>query len=53
MELQTRRFLSGDLKIKPGDTLMMRSENGQKLNIIIAAGLKSSVFQGYVIIGHG
>ena len=39
------------LKIKPGDTLMMRSENGQKLNIIVAAGLKSSVFQGYVIIG--
>ncbi len=39
------------LKIKPGDTLSMRSENGQRLNIIVAAGLKSSVFQGYVIIG--
>jgi putative ABC transport system permease protein len=43
--------LEWGLKIKPGDTLMLRSENGQKLNIIIAAGLRSSVFQGYVIIG--
>jgi putative ABC transport system permease protein len=43
--------LEWGLKIKPGDTLMMRAENGQKLNIIVAAGLKSSVFQGYVIIG--
>ena len=43
--------LEWGLKIKPGDTLIMRSESGQKLNIIIAAGLKSSVFQGYVIIG--
>ncbi len=39
------------LKIKPGDTLSMRAENGQQLNIIIAGGLKSSVFQGYVLIG--
>jgi hypothetical protein len=45
--------LQWGLKIKPGDTLIMRSENGQKLNIIIAAGLKSSVFQGYVLIGMG
>jgi putative ABC transport system permease protein len=43
--------LEWGLKIKPGDTLIMRSENGQKLNIIIAGGLKSSVFQGYVILG--
>jgi putative ABC transport system permease protein len=43
--------LQWGLKIKPGDTLIMRSENGQRLNIIIAAGLKSSVFQGYVIVG--
>jgi putative ABC transport system permease protein len=43
--------LDWGLKIKPGDTLIMRSESGQKLNIIIAAGLKSSIFQGYVIIG--
>ena len=43
--------LEWGLKIKTGDTLIMRSENGQKLNIIVAAGLKSSVFQGYVIIG--
>ncbi len=40
------------LKIKAGDTLKIRSENGQVLNVIIAAGLKSSVFQGYVLIGH-
>jgi ABC-type lipoprotein release transport system permease subunit len=39
------------LKIKTGDTLKIRTENGQVLNIIISAGLKSSVFQGYVIIG--
>jgi ABC-type antimicrobial peptide transport system permease subunit len=43
--------LQWGMKIKPGDTLMMRAENGQKLNIIIAAGLKPSVFQGYVLIG--
>jgi putative ABC transport system permease protein len=43
--------LEWGLKIKPGDTLILRAENGQPLNIIIAAGLKSSVFQGYVIIG--
>jgi putative ABC transport system permease protein len=43
--------LQWGLKIKTGDTLIIRAENGQPLNIIIAAGLKSSVFQGYVLIG--
>ena len=43
--------LEWGLRVRTGDTLTMRSENGQKLNIIIAAGLKSSVFQGYVLIG--
>ena len=43
--------LQWGLKIKPGDTLMIRSETGQQLNIIMAAGLKASLFQGYVIIG--
>jgi putative ABC transport system permease protein len=43
--------LEWGLKIKTGDTLVLRAENGQPLNIIIAAGLKSSVFQGYVLIG--
>ena len=43
--------LEWGLKLKPGDTLILRAENGQPLNIIIAAGLKSSVFQGYVLIG--
>jgi putative ABC transport system permease protein len=40
------------LKIKTGDTLKIRTESGQVLNVIISAGLKSSVFQGYVIIGN-
>jgi len=39
------------LKIKTGDTLKIRTESGQVLNVVISAGLKSSVFQGYVIIG--
>ncbi len=39
------------LKVKPGDTLKIRTESGQVLNVVISAGLKSSVFQGYVIIG--
>lgn len=39
------------LKIRIGDTLILRTESGQALNIIIAAGLKASVFQGYVLIG--
>jgi ABC-type antimicrobial peptide transport system permease subunit len=43
--------LEWGLRVRAGDTLTMRSESGQKLNIIIAGGLKSSVFQGYVLIG--
>jgi putative ABC transport system permease protein len=43
--------LDWGLKLSVGDTLILRSESGQPLNIILAAGLKSSVFQGYVIIG--
>jgi putative ABC transport system permease protein len=43
--------LEWGLKIKPGDTLVLRAENGQPLNIIMAAGLQSSVFQGNVLIG--
>jgi putative ABC transport system permease protein len=39
------------LKIKTGDTLKIRAESGQILNIVISAGLQSSVFQGYVLIG--
>jgi putative ABC transport system permease protein len=42
--------LDWGLKISVGDTLIIRAENGQKLNIILAAGLKSSIFQGYVIV---
>ncbi len=43
--------LQWGLKKKIGDTLIVWSENGQQINIIISAGLKSSLFQGYVIIG--
>jgi putative ABC transport system permease protein len=43
--------LDWGLKLKTGDTLTLRAENGQPLNIIIAAGLQSSVFQGNVLIG--
>jgi ABC-type antimicrobial peptide transport system permease subunit len=39
------------LMIKAGDTLRIRSESGQVLNVVLVAGLKSSVFQGFVLIG--
>jgi ABC-type antimicrobial peptide transport system permease subunit len=42
--------LDWGLKLSVGDTLILRAETGQRLNIILAAGLKSSIFQGYVII---
>ena len=40
------------LKIRTGDTLFLRAESGQIIKVIIAAGLKSSVFQGYVLISR-
>ncbi|HSN50207.1 MAG TPA: ABC transporter permease, partial [Bacteroidales bacterium] len=43
--------LEWNLKLKMGDTLILRAENGAPLKIIIAGGLQSSVFQGNVIIG--
>ncbi len=43
--------LEWNLKLKAGDTLIMKAENGAPLKIIIAGGLHSSVFQGNVIIG--
>ncbi len=43
--------LDWGLKLSVGDTIILRAENGQRLNVILAGGLKSSVFQGYVIIG--
>ena len=45
--------LDWGLKISCGDTLILRAETGQPVKIIIAAGLKSSVFQGNVLIGTG
>lgn len=43
--------LEWNLKLKTGDTLILRAENGAPLKIIIAGGLQSSVFQGSVLIG--
>jgi ABC-type antimicrobial peptide transport system permease subunit len=43
--------LEWNLKLKTGDTLILRAENGAPLKIIIAGGLQSSLFQGNVIIG--
>jgi putative ABC transport system permease protein len=43
--------LQWGLKKKAGDTLKMRSESGQLLNVVIAGGLNSSIFQGYLLIG--
>jgi putative ABC transport system permease protein len=43
--------LEWGLKLKTGDTLEIRAENGQPLRIIIAAGLQTSVFQGNMLIG--
>ncbi|MBK9390151.1 MAG: ABC transporter permease [Bacteroidetes bacterium] len=43
--------LQWGLMIKTGDTLLFRSEKGKLLKIIICGGLKSSVFQGHLLIG--
>jgi ABC-type antimicrobial peptide transport system permease subunit len=43
--------LDWSLKMKPGDTIILRAESGQPLKIIIAAGLQTSVFQGNLLIG--
>ena len=43
--------LEWGLKKKTGDTLKFRNESGQPLNIVIAGGLKSSLFQGFLVIG--
>jgi ABC-type antimicrobial peptide transport system permease subunit len=37
---------------KTGDTLIYRTEKGKTLHIVICGGLKSSVFQGHLIIGE-
>ncbi len=44
--------LQWGLKVKTGDTLVFRSEKGKLLRIVISGGLKSSVFQGHLIIGE-
>jgi ABC-type antimicrobial peptide transport system permease subunit len=41
--------LDWGLKKKTGDTLVFRSESGGLLKLVIAGGLKASVFQGYII----
>lgn len=43
--------LQWNLYRKVGDTLVLSTESGETVNIIIAAGLESSVFQGHILIG--
>jgi putative ABC transport system permease protein len=38
------------MMLKPGDTVTIRSESGKPLHVIIAGGLKTSVFQGHLLI---
>ena len=40
------------LKKQAGDTLKFRSESGVLISIVIAGGLKSSIFQGYLLVGE-
>jgi ABC-type antimicrobial peptide transport system permease subunit len=42
--------LEWGLKLKTGDTIVIKAEDGQPLNMVICAGLRSSVFQGQMII---
>lgn len=44
--------LEWSFKMKPGDTLKYVAESGQELNVILCAGLKSSLFQGHLLIGE-
>jgi ABC-type antimicrobial peptide transport system permease subunit len=44
--------LEWGLKKKTGDTLKFRSESGEQLNIVVAGGFRSSIFQGYLLIGE-
>jgi putative ABC transport system permease protein len=44
--------LEWGLKKRVGDTLRFTTESGEPLNIVIAGGLKPSLFQGYLLIGE-
>jgi ABC-type lipoprotein release transport system permease subunit len=44
--------LDWGLKKKAGDTLKFRAENGEQYGVVIAGGLKSSIFQGYLLISE-
>lgn len=44
--------LKWGLMVNIGDTIKIRAESGQVLNIIICGGLRSSVFQGNLLIGN-
>ncbi len=44
--------LQWGMMVKTGDTLIFRSENGKLLRIVICGGLKSSIFQGHLLIGE-
>jgi putative ABC transport system permease protein len=42
--------LEWGLRISVGDTLKVKTESGEILNVIIAGALESSIFQGYIIV---
>jgi ABC-type antimicrobial peptide transport system permease subunit len=44
--------LEWGLKKSAGDTLRFSSESGEQINIVIAGGLKPSIFQGYLLISE-
>jgi putative ABC transport system permease protein len=44
--------LEWGLRKKTGDTLKLHSESGKPLNVVIAGGLRPSLFQGYLVIGE-
>lgn len=43
--------LTWGLKLAVGDTLSILGESGEPLHIVFVAGIKPSVFQGYILIG--
>ena len=49
--LADQTVLDWGMKVKTGDTLIFLSERGKELKILICGGLKSSIFQGHLIIG--
>ncbi len=50
--LADQTVLEWGLKKRAGDTLRFSSESGEQINVIIAGGLKPSIFQGYLLISE-